>query len=260
MTTPEPTHLPWAWALGMGNPMPESTLINPMPESTLSPVRDFGFCLWILHEAKQLNAQDMHTVYSMRGWNSTPYMISKEENSAFITQGSNKSNQDFLYMQWWFLRFLKDMLTEKSKSKFSLAATAMKLLTNFERDPTVVIWPWECLQEATWEIVPKADYRTFTGENPPIAEKQRQKWTNGREKKLYINSDAASLFRWTTKTKTTVEHKHSAIEKSFMLQYFKHLLFLSGIHYKTYINMCNIRDKHILYSEYTCVRHHIEEE
>ncbi len=91
----------------------------------------------------------------------------------------------------------------------------MKLFTDFERDPRVVIWHWECLQEAAWQIVPKADYDTFTGENPPIAEKQRQKWTNGREKKLYINSDAASVFRWTTKTKTTVEHKHSAIEKFY---------------------------------------------
>jgi hypothetical protein len=34
------------------------------------------------------------------------------------------------------------------------------------------------------KIVPEADYVKYTGENLPIAEKQRQKWTNGREEKL----------------------------------------------------------------------------
>jgi hypothetical protein len=42
--------------------MPELTITSPFVHS-----RDFGFSLWILHEAKQLNVQDMHTPYSMRG-------------------------------------------------------------------------------------------------------------------------------------------------------------------------------------------------
>jgi hypothetical protein len=61
-------------------------------------------------------------------------------------------------MQRWVLRFLKDLLTEKTKSKFLLAA--MKLLYwlfDPEKPPVIL------------KIVPEADYDTFTGEYPPIA-------------------------------------------------------------------------------------------
>ncbi len=68
---------------GVWDPVPELTITlpyvhsdsntfimgmgNPMPESTLSPCQRLGFSLWILHEAKQLNAQDTHTSYSTLG-------------------------------------------------------------------------------------------------------------------------------------------------------------------------------------------------
>jgi hypothetical protein len=71
---------------GIWDPVPELTITSPydhsntfsmsnsMPESTLTlcqgrlypPVRDFGFSLWLFHDAKQLNAQDIHTTYSTR--------------------------------------------------------------------------------------------------------------------------------------------------------------------------------------------------
>jgi hypothetical protein len=63
--------------IGIGQPYARVNL-NLMPESTFIPPS--GFSLWILHEAKQLNAQNMSTSYSTRGWNSIPYGISKEEN------------------------------------------------------------------------------------------------------------------------------------------------------------------------------------
>jgi hypothetical protein len=46
-------------------------------------------------------------------------------------------------------------------------------------------------------IVTEAGHDTYIGENRPIAEKQRQYLTNGREEKLEKKSDAASgtLFR-----------------------------------------------------------------
>ncbi len=41
-------------------------------------------------------------------------------------------------------------------------------------------------------IVPEAGYDTYTRENRLIAEKQRQKFTNGRGEKLDRNADASS--------------------------------------------------------------------
>jgi hypothetical protein len=84
MSTPEPTP-----TIYHGQPyavMPESTLT--LCQSRLSlPVRDFGFSLWILHEAKQLYGQDMHILHIVREVKNlllTGFL--RRKISAFITQ------------------------------------------------------------------------------------------------------------------------------------------------------------------------------
>ncbi len=97
-------------------------------------------------------------------------------------------------MRGWFLKIFKDLLMEKSESKFLLAS--MKLLTYFGnqisplqrwydpeiayRKPPVIL-----------KIVPEAGYDTYTGENRQIAKKQRRKSTNCRGENLVGTSNAA---------------------------------------------------------------------